>query len=246
MRLGTYTIDRPATETRKGRQFASELVAVAGDELAPGKRPAWMAWLGSPTANRWFIANLLAGERAVHNSDRVALTKRGYARRDVRVGEEAVLTLVYYRELFHADPGLIGPEVEFVLLPTRAWYARQAISDAQAQADAERAGVVLPDRCTPAEFGALAALAWYYVDRRVREPMPRDTTYSMLLLDALLETRAARWVDLDHVAPAGLGPGLTVQTSATEIGQVLATCTRRWYVGQPSKSADITLPLTGS
>lgn len=188
----------------KGRAFTGTCLAnVEADSLWPGgltdtksERPVWAMFVGSEKELRPFIANLRLGRQASIVGERSYYRKKdptieflktaGYRFTWQREGSDAIVT-AYLPDLFNLDPGMVDPKgVQFVLLPSAEWVARQTI-DPGPIVDHIRSMGELPMGVE--FFEGLVPIAYLfaaYLDRRTRCPLLADGRFYMQLLCACL------------------------------------------------------------
>jgi len=199
-------------EEGKSREFSATLLSYveadplweAGRNSGDTIRPLWMMLCGSEQELRAFVANLRTGRKATFGN------KQGYS--SYRYGKqerfeilrsanfqvswqkevEGSIVTLYHPELFQIDPGLVDEtHIQFVLLPTKAWYAAQGIDTAPIVRHLERCGYESEGN----ELHSLAVTSYLfatYLDRRTRCPLVADGRfYAQLMLSCLSEGLAS-------------------------------------------------------
>lgn len=206
-----------AAEDKKGRSFAATLFAwVEADGLWEGgstdtviRRPVYAVFGCSTGALAPFKANLRLGRKAEvpdgyagddwrkEKAERWEfLRSAGYDFRDqVHADVNSVALQVLMPSLVRIDPGMVDPKgASFVMLPTRAWAARQktlddaaALRHVQALGLAGKATAAAMKRSLPGAAAAVGALFTTYVDRRTRCPLPADARLYLQVLVAAID-----------------------------------------------------------
>lgn len=232
-------------EDGKGRSFSATLVAyVTADRLWGGAatsdnmRPVYLAFAGTDTELRPFVANLRLGRKAEcgykGREKYEVLKSAGFQCSWQRTPVGSLVTL-FAPDLFCLDPGMVDPKgVTFCILPARGWLRP---ADAPVPA------------CVPEEHRAdvlgLAALFIAYLDRRTRCPLIPDPRFYVQVLAAALDegfasfSKSTTWerqwgrndstfLEID-TADVGLAPGLTFCSSHEQLETFLAEQVKTFF-----------------
>lgn len=239
----TITIEsKPAAEGEKSRSFRVELLAwvVANSLWEMGStakerilRPVFLAFAGSASASRAFVANLQIGHTAREGKSGLGFEvprSAGFCYESFPRGEGCV-TLAYLPPVFSWQPGTTEEgAISFVAMPPTAWV------DAQAAALAGALG-------SEAREAAIAAYFVAFLDARSPLPIANDLRFHLELFRA---ARQQSWCsastgrdtdpggfDAEGVTAVGFEAPVLCDVTPPIFAQFLAEQTARLLPRQP-------------
>jgi hypothetical protein len=201
----TILIDsKPQREGQKSRTFSVELLAwvlanplweLGGTAKERVYRPAFLAFAGTSSASRSFVANLQGGRPALEGTQGSGLRfeiPRSAGFRYESVSQPAgTLTLAYLPHVFSMHPGTTEEaSISFVSMPPTAWVDEQvATISATLGSDAREA--------------AIAAYFVAYLDARTPLPIANDLRFHLELFRAAKQEPWCSLSEGDGTSPDG-------------------------------------------
>jgi hypothetical protein len=179
---------KPEREGQKSRAFSVELLAwvvanplweLGGTAKERVHRPAFLAFAGTSSASRSFVANLQCGRPALEGTQGSGLRfeiPRSAGFRYESVSQAAgTLTLVYLPHVFSMQPGTSEEaSISFVSMPPTAWVDEQEASIGDSLG-------------SDAREAAMAAYFVAYLDARTALPIANDLRFHLELFRAAKE-----------------------------------------------------------
>ena len=235
----------------KGRAFSATLVSyVTADNLCPGGssdniRPIFMAFAGTDTELRPFVANLRLGRKAENGyrgREKFEVLKSAGFQVSWQRTPKGSLVNIFAPDLFALDPGMVDPAgVSFCMLPAQSWLRPLAVPVPTCVPEDRRADVL-----------ALAALFIAYLDRRTRCPLVPDSRFYVQVLAAALDEGLASWSSKGrsrdwgrhdrsfeeyNTAAVGLAPGVVFHAAHDTLEEFLARQVKTFFGAQTEEKA---------